>query len=727
MGTNTSTLQASSSSTPHFQLIFEKALKEYKKKTGEDLATHPLAAQINGCVSPEAVLAILEAKARELDQSQSSDGRLTKWLGPTFNILNALSTTLGQGVGMVFPPTTIIFAGIGILLVAAKNTVTSRNKLIELFEKIEGFFKRIRTYTEAPLTPDLIDALAKIMAEVLSILAIATKGMKKRRREIFLKQLAGTNEIEDALQRFSKLEQGELLTVLAQVFTDTRVLKDDAKEIKVNAKKINSDVKEIINKMDTRERKNFLRDLKAWLSPSEPSTNYKLGIHAYHKGTTTWFLEGNVFQEWDSTGSLLWIHGKPGSGKSILCSAIIQRILALSDGGRASVAYFYFDFRDEKKKHRHDLLPSLLVQLAEQSISCSDILSPVYSAHGNGEQPPSDDVLVQSLKDMLSASPQHPVYIIMDAVDECPDFSGVRSPRAQVLSFIQELVELCLANLHICITSRPEIDIRNRLEPLTSLRVSLHDEPGHKEDIANYIRSEAEFISDDKRWRNGDKDLVIETLSQKADGMFRWVFCQLEMLRLCVRSRVRQFVNELPDSLDETYERVLKGIPRTNRDYAQRLLQCLVVAIRPLGVDELAQILTFNPDGIEGDVPISDADSPPEDQEQELLSACPSLITIVDSYGERVVQFSHFSVKEFLVSGRLSTSSEDISHYHILPDVAHMTIAQASLGVLLRLDDRFDKWRARSTLAAYAAEHWVSHVQVANNIGKTPPRKSRFN
>jgi hypothetical protein len=181
-----------------------------------------------------------------------------------------------------------------------------------------------------------------------------------------------------------------------------------------------------------------------------------------------------------------------------------------------------------------------------------------------------------------------------------------------------------------------------------------------------------------------------------------------------VRSRVRQFVNELPDSLDETYERVLKGIPRTNRDYAQRLLQCLVVAIRPLGVDELAQILTFNPDGIEGDVPISDADSPPEDQEQELLSACPSLITIVDSYGERVVQFSHFSVKEFLVSGRLSTSSEDISHYHILPDVAHMTIAQASLGVLLRLDDRFDKWRARSTLAAYAAENWVSHVQVAN-------------
>ena len=142
------------------------------------------------------------------------------------------------------------------------------------------------------------------------------------------------------------------------------------------------------------------------------------------------------------------------------------------------MAYFYFDFRDEEKKHRHNLLPSLLVQLAEQSIACADILSPVYSAHGNGKQPPSDDVLMKCLKDMLSASQQYPMYIVMDAVDESPDSSGVRSPREQILSLIQDLVELRLANLHICITSRPEVDIRDCLEPLTSLRVSLHDEIG---------------------------------------------------------------------------------------------------------------------------------------------------------------------------------------------------------------------------------------------------------
>jgi hypothetical protein len=198
---------------------------------------------------------------------------------------------------------------------------------------------------------------------------------------------------------------------------------------------------------------------------------------------------------------------------------IIQRILSECHDGRASVAYFYFDFGDEKKKLHHNLLPSLLVQLASQSIPCCDIMSPVYSAHGNGKQPPSVEVLTTCLKDMLSASSQYPMYIIMDAIDECPNSSGVRSPRAQVLSFVQELVALRLTNLHICITSRPEIDIRDYLEPLTSLRVSLHEQNGHKADIANYIRSEVDFIAYDKRWRNVDKELVVQTLSRKADGM----------------------------------------------------------------------------------------------------------------------------------------------------------------------------------------------------------------
>ena len=209
---------------------------------------------------------------------------------------------------------------------------------------------------------------------------------------------------------------------------------------------------------------------------------------------------------------------------------------------------------------------------------------------------------------------------------------------------------------------------------------------------------------------------------------FRWVYCQLEMLRLCLRSRVRHFINELPDSLDETYERVLKEVHKTNRGYVQRLLQCLAVAIRPLYLDELAEILSSDPDVIEKEVPTFDQDWESKDQEEELLSACPSLITILENGDSRIVQFSHFSVKEFLTSNRLSTSSEDISRYHILPDAVHTTFAQASLGVLLRLDDDVDIMRATSIpLAEYAAEFWVSHAQVGSTSSRVgDPMKTLF-
>ena len=190
------------------------------------------------------------------------------------------------------------------------------------------------------------------------------------------------------------------------------------------------------------------------------------------------------------------------------------------------------------------------------------------------------------------------------------------------------------------------------------------------------------------------------------------MFCQLEMLRLCLRSRVRHFLYELADSLDETYERILKGIHKTNHSYVQRLLQCLTMAIRPLTVKELTQILTFDLDAIEGEVPTLDAGLRSEEQEQELLSACPSLITIVDSDRSRVVQFSHFSVKEFLTSERLATSHEDIVRYHIIPEAAHTVLARASLGAIFSLSGRIIGSHAASIpLARYAAEHWVSHAQ----------------
>ena len=122
---------------------------------------------------------------------------------------------------------------------------------------------------------------------------------------------------------------------------------------------------------------------------------------------------------------------------------------------------------------------------------------------------------------MLTITNQPPIYIILDAVDECPNSYGIPSPREQVLTLVEKLMGLRLPHLHICVTSRPEFDIRANLRQLALHSVSLHDQSGQKEDIINYVKSvvysESETMM--KRWRAEDKDMVVDSLSEQADGM----------------------------------------------------------------------------------------------------------------------------------------------------------------------------------------------------------------
>ena len=189
---------------------------------------------------------------------------------------------------------------------------------------------------------------------------------------------------------------------------------------------------------------------------------------------------------------------------------------------------------------------------------------------------------------------------------------------------------------------------------------------------------------------------------------FRWAFCQLDTLRRCMPSSIRKALNELPTTLDETYERALHEIPKEKREHAHRLFQCLVVAFRPLRVEELAELFAIEFD--------RDAGSSlkegwrPESPEDAVLSACSTLIAVIENRGSKIVQFSHFSVKEYLTSDRLRTSSMD--HYHIPLDAAHTIFARACLTVLLQLDENVDKKRLKTfPLALYAAQHWVDHAK----------------
>ena len=183
------------------------------------------------------------------------------------------------------------------------------------------------------------------------------------------------------------------------------------------------------------------------------------------------------------------------------------------------------------------------------------------------------------------------------------------------------------------------------------------------------------------------------------------------MLQQRLPQSLRRTLNELPESLDGTYERVMMEIMRANQSHAYRMLQCLTVAIRPLTVAELAEILAFDFNDTKGGIPKLNANWRWEDHEQAVLSTCSSLVTVVPNYGSPVVQFSHFSVKEFLLSDRLATSKREISQFHISLLDAHTLLAQASLAVLLR-DPDVNGHADSGVLADYAAEYWTSHAQV---------------
>ena len=187
--------------------------------------------------------------------------------------------------------------------------------------------------------------------------------------------------------------------------------------------------------------------------------------------------------------------------------------------GLANLGFFYFDSGDIGKQDTRSLLSSLLIQLCHESDEFFRILSPLYSDHDNGSRQPSEDTLMECLKNILKLPEQGEIYIVVDALNECPNVAGCPTPRERVLTIIDELINLRLPHVHFCITSRLEVDIRSVLEAWAIHEVPLHEQPGHNQDISDYIEF---FVSSDpkmRRWKKEDRRLVMKTLTEKGGGM----------------------------------------------------------------------------------------------------------------------------------------------------------------------------------------------------------------
>ena len=278
----------------------------------------------------------------------------------------------------------------------------------------------------------------------------------------------------------------------------------------------------------------------------------------------------------------------------------------------AILAIFYFHFVDSAKQDARNLLSSVLIQLCSQSDKFSQVFSSIYSSHGNGSREPGIDTLLECLKTILALHGQAAVYIVVDALDECPNSSGLPTQHAEVLEIVKELVDLKHPHLHFCVTSWPEVDIQRALDPLNPYYVSLHDQDGQIKDLAEYVKSVVGSDATIQSWPTKVKELVIDTLAKKGGGKyvivaltpniplscddlrFRWAHCQLETLRQCPLGDISSTLEELPETLDEMYEQILQGIPKKMQKYAHRVFQWLAVSSRPLGVEEVAEVFAIN-------------------------------------------------------------------------------------------------------------------------------------
>ncbi|KAN0141750.1 hypothetical protein V8E53_000212 [Lactarius tabidus] len=601
-----------------------------------------------------------------------------------------------------------------------------------MFNRMKNFFMRLEKYIAIRPTPAMTEVMVQVMVEVISILGIATKEIKEWKIKKFSKRLFGLNRLNDGLQQLENVRAEEALMAGAETLETAARIDQNVIGMGTNVADINKgvqgvhvtltgmtgqlrsaqadvqgelhsihedvtgargDMQVVLKYVSDQDRNESRKELRQWIAAPDPSSNLYTASDAHHEGTAAWCTEGKTFADWMESGSFLWIHGKPGSGKTILSSVIVRHIEKLPNVKSVLLAYFYFDFKDEGKKDSRALLSSLLNQLSNQSDQFRDVLRGLYSEHEDGSKIPHNDALLRCLKDMLTIARSVPIYLVLDALDECPNDSGElpsRSRRGKVLSLVEELVKLRLPNLHLCITSRPEVDIRTIVKPLATQEISLHDESGQNRDINAYVTFVAQSVT---KWRDDDKKMVIDQLTENADGMFRWVYCQLEALQPCFPNNLRRMLEELPKSLDETYQRILKEINNANQKQAHQLLQCLAVARRPLEVEELAEVLALDVDA--GGIPTFNVNWRWEDHEAAVLSACSSLVSVITDDDSRV------------------TSPSSILPTNLPTRFLHR-LASASYSV----------W---TTAPPKTVRRKLPYFHMLTNIGKSIPRSGRWN
>ncbi|KAK5989674.1 Ankyrin-3-like protein [Cladobotryum mycophilum] len=449
-------------------------------------------------------------------------------------------------------------------------------------------------------------------------------------------------------------------------------------------------------------------DLYHWLCTIDPSAMYNAARDRHETGTCEWLVkDSKEFKTWKtSPRSLLWLHGKAGSGKSILSSSAIKHLRdQCASDPFTTLAYFYFSFSDREKQKVDGMLASLIKQICSCRPNVPQLVQQLTEYKNRGEHPDTRTLEAMLIASVLGFSG---VYIVIDALDECPVLG---EQRGKLLKSLCRILGDAPDNLHILFTSRkePDIDIaiRTLLSPPSRIEVDLL---AYREilnrDIYRYI--DATLATDDyQSWPESIKELARKSLIEKADGMFQYVRCQFEILqKLSSLPKIEGALQNLPTGLDAIYDRIFENIDANFQAQVINSLKWLAFEREVLTVSELSEIFIIR---LDNDVAFNEA--------ERLFSVTDVLkyfSGLIITYGNssNYVRLAHFSIKEYLTSSRIvgcsvsafSFTEVDAHLYIMIPraswpakiaqDVAlALAIRSQSLAVMIMIDEEIDKNR----------------------------------
>ncbi|KAL4963354.1 uncharacterized protein BDV14DRAFT_210017 [Aspergillus stella-maris] len=465
------------------------------------------------------------------------------------------------------------------------------------------------------------------------------------------------------------------------------------------------EIKSLLNRINAIHVSSKIRD---WLAAPDATSNHNSAREKHHTDTGLWFVNGSFFKNWlVKRNSFFWVHGFAGCGKSVLCSTAIQSTVnATRHHHRVGVGFFYFSFNDESKIGSSGMLRALLLQLSTQLEDDEKDLQQLYEVYKSGTPPV--EALLRSLKNVICRFQNS--YILLDALDECPR----DGERERVLETIKTMRDWNLPGFHLLVTSRNELDIRQSLQTPPTEEVKMQN-PETDKDITNFVYYQLSHDPRLQKWkvRHGE---IQESLSQKAQGVFRYVECQLmELKRARNRNQVDVCLRSLPPDLDGTYERILCSIDKLYAEDVRRILTVLCMAKRPLTLEELVDAHAVDL----GEQPRLDREGRSYDHD-DLIDVCRGLVEVAAMEGSgrqetQVARIAHFSVQEYLESNRIL--DQKAKYFAVEKDRANTEMGQICLVYMLEpglSNDPLDAARVTEfCLAHFAAMNWYDYYQRA--------------